>query len=354
MNKVYFPNLNGLRFLAAFSVMIYHFFGEKVLNGHFGVTLFFTLSGFLITYLLLVENGSESKILIRKFYIRRILRIWPLYFFVLALASFFYLPGYGLDKYLGVLPYYIFFIPNLAFVLNISLGYASILWSVGSEEQFYLIWPWLIKLIRNRYYLHTLLGIVLLWTFVPHVLDYVNSNYLGRIDFLTITSLFISRTGFSSMAMGAIFALLYYNRRDALRFFYNRLVQFVTISIILCFWIGGILPHVAIVDTFYSGLFAILILNLATNNDVIIGLENSILNYLGKISFGLYVFHRMAFELARFISEHMEIKINSLLIFVVGLLLTVIISSLSYYLLEKPFLKLKLARFTVVKSGNKL
>jgi peptidoglycan/LPS O-acetylase OafA/YrhL len=82
MNKVYFPNLNGLRFFAAFSVMLYHFFGEGLINGHYGVVLFFVLSGFLITYLLFEEKEKFGKIEIKKFYFRRILRIWPLYYLV--------------------------------------------------------------------------------------------------------------------------------------------------------------------------------------------------------------------------------------------------------------------------------
>lgn len=129
MSRIYYPNLNGLRFFAALSVMIYHFYGTKTLNGHFGVTLFFVLSGFLITSLLLEEKQQTETISIPKFYIRRFLRIAPLYFFIIILSSisFFYAESANTSIYKEALPYYLFFLPNLALVLKISLPYAGVL-----------------------------------------------------------------------------------------------------------------------------------------------------------------------------------------------------------------------------------
>src|SRR5262245_23508948 len=98
--KIYFPNLNGLRFIAAFLVIIHHLeqfkltfkmdnywnvpFIEPI--GRLGVVLFFVLSGFLITYLLLAEENIKGGISIKSFYVRRILRIWPLYFLIVLLG----------------------------------------------------------------------------------------------------------------------------------------------------------------------------------------------------------------------------------------------------------------------------
>src|SRR5918998_5183317 len=103
--KVYFPGLNGLRFFAAMLVVFghvellkeYHGYSNIHSNlavyelGRMGVTFFFVLSGFLISYLLFAEQKSAGTISIRKFYIRRVLRIWPLYFLIVILA-FFVLP----------------------------------------------------------------------------------------------------------------------------------------------------------------------------------------------------------------------------------------------------------------------
>src|SRR3989338_8543857 len=100
MNKVFFPNLNGLRFIAALMVIIHHIeqiksilkmdnfstFPPVFFVGKLGVILFFVLSGFLITYLLLQEKEVSNTISVRQFYIRRILRIWPLYYFIILLG----------------------------------------------------------------------------------------------------------------------------------------------------------------------------------------------------------------------------------------------------------------------------
>src|SRR6266446_4521409 len=108
--KVHFPNLTGLRFFAAMSVLIYHFYGLEVLNGHYGVILFFVLSGFLITYLLLEEHDMYGTISLRQFYIRRILRIWPLYYWAIILSFIFLFTPLGASmndgNFFKALPFY--------------------------------------------------------------------------------------------------------------------------------------------------------------------------------------------------------------------------------------------------------
>ncbi|NRB70857.1 MAG: acyltransferase, partial [Xanthomonadales bacterium] len=116
---LYFPNLNGLRFIAALMVIVYHLERLKAnmgldglwgkaafvsLFGKLGVVLFFVLSGFLITYLLLAEEKRFAKIDLTSFYLRRVLRIWPLYFFIIFLGffvlpflNFFSVPGKGVE-----------------------------------------------------------------------------------------------------------------------------------------------------------------------------------------------------------------------------------------------------------------
>ena len=194
MKKIYFPNLNGLRFFAALSVMVYHFFGINVLNGHFGVILFFVLSGFLITYLLLEELKNTDTISIKKFYVRRILRIWPLYFFILLLSTVLIFFETGIDNsYSQALPYYLFFIPNLAFVMNIGIKYAVVLWSVGAEEQFYLVWPWIIRKIKVKKLILIFLIMILFWSLAPHLIDFINYNYLSNIKSIGFFSNFLGR-----------------------------------------------------------------------------------------------------------------------------------------------------------------
>jgi len=112
--KLHFPNLNSLRFFAAAVVIIHHIeFIRNLFNipsrymnpffhevGKLGVVLFFSLSGFLITYLLLNERNTTGRISLKKFYMRRVLRIWPLYFFIVILA-FFILPNFSIFDFPG-------------------------------------------------------------------------------------------------------------------------------------------------------------------------------------------------------------------------------------------------------------
>tara|TARA_X000000950_G_C13917114_1_gene661563 strand:- start:5115 stop:6179 length:1065 start_codon:yes stop_codon:yes gene_type:complete len=353
MNKVYFPNLNGLRFFAALSVMIYHFFGENTLNGHFGVVLFFVLSGFLITYLLLEEKENKGKISISKFYLRRILRIWPIYFFILILAIVIVNYTTGLNStQIEAIPYYLFFVPNWAFVVGATIKYAGILWSVGAEEQFYLTWPWVIQKVNKKKLVYVFSLIAVIWAIFPHLLDYMNNNYFSNIESVRLVSKFMGRTGFGAMATGAIIAYLAKYYKNSLNYIFSRTFQTFVFIGTLIIWGGDFFPHIAIVDGFYSILFAILIANFGLNPDVIFSLENRVFNYLGKISFGLYVYHLIAFGAVNKIMQIMLIDLPNEVSFVVGLLITIGFSSLSYHLLEKRFLKIKARRYTVINSGS--
>ena len=153
--RFYHPELDGLRFVAFLFVFIHHISPQELfpraphplasawmlfkLTGALGVDLFFCLSAYLITMLLLIEWESRGGVSVRRFYIRRILRIWPLYFGFLALAIA--LPALGLrQEPLGVQT-----LPFLLFVGNWSSAFlgapnnvAGPLWSVSLEEQFYI------------------------------------------------------------------------------------------------------------------------------------------------------------------------------------------------------------------------
>ena len=135
---VYFPNLNGLRFFAALMVLLHHFelfksinpgtyYGKFIMGiGKLGVILFFTLSGFLITYLLLIEKRETGTVQIRNFYVRRILRIWPLYFLVVLGALYVFnsviylrIPG------ISTVVQHNFLLKNILFVLMLpNIAYA--------------------------------------------------------------------------------------------------------------------------------------------------------------------------------------------------------------------------------------
>ena len=170
---IHLTGLNGLRAMAAISVMFSHIFQKTfgdwgvtgltipVFGG--GVTLFFVISGFLITYLLLKELKITNQVDIKRFYLRRILRIWPLYYGYLFVAIIL-LFGFGLSSDIlnKNLLYYLFFSANVPFFFGNGIWIIVHYWSIGVEEQFYLFWPWLIKISKKRF-LTTAILVLILW-----------------------------------------------------------------------------------------------------------------------------------------------------------------------------------------------
>ena len=153
-NTFHLKGLNGIRAIAALSVVITHvvqgleMFGLPRMRGleiaGYGVTMFFTLSGFLITYLLLLEKEKYKDVNIKQFYIRRILRIWPLYYLylLLSLVALFIYDSQVLN---GNVIFYVLLLANVPFILGVQIPVIGHFWSLGVEEQFYLFWPWVVK-----------------------------------------------------------------------------------------------------------------------------------------------------------------------------------------------------------------
>ena len=372
--SIYFPSLNGLRFIAATLVFIHHFVNLKCVLlsgvemkssffsplGATGVTLFFVLSGFLITYLLLKEYDSSLTIDIKKFYIRRMLRIWPLYF----LTLFIYL-GYGYffneighDFFLIKLVLYLFFLPNVAYILLTSGGFPSQLWSVGSEEQFYLIYPWIMKIFRKK--------IIIIVISVPLLLIGVRFGLLSiiinqqalifkGINVFRFLFDFIDAFRIDCMLIGGLFALLLYNQHKYLKILYSKKTQIIVYAFTIILIVSGF-KILVINHTVFSILFGIIILNLASNSNSILSLENNLFNKLGKISYGLYVIHPLMLDITgnylqpSFMNTNLN-SLNILLSFCVSFGLTLALAYLSFHYFEASFLKLK-HKFSIIVSGN--
>lgn len=356
---IYFPGLNGLRFFAATAVIFYHteeykkIFGLDQFQfellkrfGKLGVTLFFVLSGFLITYLLLKEKEKFGVINLKKFYFRRLLRIWPLYFLIISLGIFVYpyvqwfeLPNYEFaHSNLSIFLYYTF-LPNIALFLSENIPFISLTWSIGVEEQFYILWPLFLIKFRTTYFsLISLLFVILIINFLG---DYVVTNELLRGIF------FIFK--FSPMLIGGIFAYLLF-RNDKLLCFLRRtevqVLSYVSLIILIIF----VYKKIYFSTELFSLLFSIVILNVSTNPKSIIKLETKLLNYLGKISFGLYVYHPVVIFSLLKISRAVNFNLNNLFLYTLVLIITILISTLSYYIYELKFLKLK-TKFQLIKSG---
>jgi peptidoglycan/LPS O-acetylase OafA/YrhL len=355
-NKVYLPGLNGLRAIAAISVLISHCIQERhqfglekasgLPVGGFSVTAFFTLSGFLITYLLLLEKKSFQRIDIKDFYLRRIFRIWPLYYFYIFLAltlSFIFLGQ--LNENIKYIWLFIFFIPNIAFNLNLYPQFLGHLWSIGVEEQFYLVWPQVFQKASNLkkkviIFILLFLGLKLCMKLIS---VYINS----KIPFSIISCM-----RFDCMAIGALLAIIYESGLTV-----KRPILLIAQVMFWVMFLGSFvseMPFFSIYgDEVFSVLTAFFILGQLNKSDCLISLESSIFNFLGGISYGIYVYHVIVIFLLKlfFVNNFQTQFPGTAFLIILVLLLTVILSFFSYRYFESYFLKIK-NKFTKLVSVN--
>jgi peptidoglycan/LPS O-acetylase OafA/YrhL len=359
---IYFPGLNGLRAIAAIAVVISHItlslkdFGlDPFIFGAFadgqpkglylagyGVTVFFVLSGFLITYLLQSEKDIQE-INVKKFYIRRILRIWPLYYLYLTLAIISIIV-FGFDLNIKSLFFYVFYAANIPFILGTSLQFVGHYWSLGVEEQFYLFWPWINKKIGS---LIPVIGVLIVCMIGIKVVVHF---YCPKSLLETI----IHVTRFHCMMIGGLGALLFKNRNVLFfKLIDNKLTQLICWAIMFLVTINKFHFASFIDNEIISFVSLFLIIGQINVKNRIVNLEINILDFFGKISYGIYVIHPL---LIFFFSK----KLNQLSIglpykyFIIYFIIigaTILIAYLSYIYIEKFFLKYK-NRYIVVKSSS--
>ena len=349
----FIPQLDSFRFFAVTLVIISHWAKNssinKLPNGFLGVTFFFVLSSFLITTNLLHFKKSiyQSELTIpkalRAFYYRRTLRIFPLYFFVLFLL---YLTAK--EVFSGNFGWYLAYVPNfLIYKTQIWPGMLSHFWSLGVEEQFYIIWPLVILFYPLEWFKYLFPGITVLSIICKFFFWLQSDTFFTYYDVLPISC-------FDAFGIGATLALFTYERSTyswmPSNLFPWMLSGAVVVSII--FFITGL--------SFLFGLTvvissALIILKSAEGFKGIVGkiLNNPVLLYLGKISYGLYVYHNFMPWLLRCLSgNEMEFPLKMAFIsfsplqhpylaFLVQFIMLIAIASVSWYVMEKPLNNLK-------------
>ncbi len=367
-NIHYFESLNGLRFIAAFLVVIHHCesirFSYKMFNlkdfslfnnGGLAVSFFFVLSGFLITYLLLKEKAITNEISVKKFYLRRILRIWPLYYMLVFIGTvalpailFFISSDIKIPySFSDVILFYIFFTP---FMVNIFYGHHFLepLWSIGVEEIFYLIWAPLIKLFRS----HALIFIVLILVLKISMITFMFLFFKNTILYQVLSFL-----KFEGMAIGALGAYLVFNSRKELSSFliFGKPFQILILVFIILrltsfkYFSDGVLSfffNTPLLSEFiFDFIFLWLILNLSLNKNHIFNLNNTILNFLGDISYGIYMYHMLIIFVVVLMFSNFLNNISgvysTILFYFITTILVLFVSYLSKVLFEDKFLKLK-------------
>ncbi|WP_022821718.1 acyltransferase family protein [Hymenobacter norwichensis] len=370
---IYFPGLNALRYFAAAAVVVCHVEEMKGINllpnhyatvyglGTLAVTFFFVLSGFLITYLLLVEKKESNTVRIKNFYVRRALRIWPLYYLIavlgllvipyisaLAIPEFSakVVPGYPVNIAL-----YALFLPNIASGLKYYVPYASQLWSVGVEEQFYLFWPWIFKYVKKP--LPFILAVIVVFVLMRMGCTYVMAHWPEQQSSWSMLYKIIDLTRIDCMAVGGIGAYLLYQETAWFRtYFINYKAELASVVLPLVL-VATSTKLGDVQHTLYAFCFLIFIINVSCKDKSFFRLEGRIWAFLGNISYSIYMYQYLAIGLVLLLFK----KVNALsftapytiLFHVLCQLLVIVIAQLSYRFLETPFLKLK-KKFMIVQS----
>lgn len=357
-HNAYMPQLDGLRAFAIFGVLVQHFHLSGFLNsaidlGRLGVILFFVLSGFLITRILLDERdngetiGASPFYLIRKFYIRRVLRIFPIYYLtILVCAAFDY--GPVKDHLIWHLIYFSNF--SSAFIDKADYSFSAHLWSLCVEEQFYLAWPFLIVFIKKKHLQSVIITMIALG-----VIYKVSGAFLQFNGVQTTRPLFGCT---DSLGIGALLAY-YWNEGEKSQ---KKLMLLKKASI----WFGlplliltqvayalstrGFHPlftdaiHLALQDFSAAMFFAYIVDKASRNSPGILGglLALPPVRYIGKISYGIYIYHFFLKGIFPQVVYSMGITyLNNWQWFVVLSTITIIIASVSWFLIEKPINNLK-------------
>ena len=363
--SVYFPNLNGLRAIGASIVMIGHVDFIKILwgvsnvqwfpiFGKIGVTLFFSLSGFLITALLFNELDATRTIRLKDFYIRRILRIWPLYYWVVLLGLVVLnripalkIPGLSAGMYSHItalsLLNVLLIIPNFT---HLYIPYSDQRWSIIVEEQFYLIQPAIVRIFRKR---STLVIVFFVLTFLSEIVT--GAIRITRLDHhlsaAVVGEIMEQLKYLGCIAVGCLASTLFYKRESRLReFIFSRPVQWLVLVAIVAMSLVSfyVMRREEGFDyRLYTALFSIVVVNGALNPRNIFRLETPVLNFLGKISYGIYMYHMMcigiAFAIVRWATAN--VVLQTILLYILSIGLTVLVSWLSFDYFESFFLKLK-------------
>lgn len=354
--SIHFRGLNGIRAFAAMAVLIAHtihkfpLFGlpeikdTSIVIASYGVTMFFTLSGFLITYLILKEKNASGGINIKNFYMRRVLRIWPLYYLYLIACLFLYY-FLSIEYNPSSVGFYVFLAANVPLIIGSTLPYAGHLWSIAVEEQFYLFWPWVCK-IKNSLFMW-LIGLLISFTVLKWLFYFISIKY--GIDWPIIT---ISTNRFGSMIAGGILGMLFYEKRKIVDYLALLWVQglcylILVLSALNIFHISSTLIDHEIITMV---TLCIIVAQIKRKN-YIVDLDAYVPDYLGRLSYGIYVYHPLVILiLSRLFSNTLPHNLfGYTIVFLSVIVTTILLAQVSYSFFESKFINMKKS-FSIIHS----
>jgi peptidoglycan/LPS O-acetylase OafA/YrhL len=371
VRKRYFENLDGLRFMLALVVFFSHAqfgaalkeicpsdvvdrFIEVFTHGYYGVSFFFVLSGFLITYLMLEEQQTTGHFSVPHFYTRRILRIWPVYYAAL-LFSFVIYPivkvqlGYTDQNPYNIF-YQAFFLANFDSIrihetglIDVAPMLVGINWSVAIEEQFYLVWPLLFLAFRGKKFI------------IAIGLTFIASCFYRSAGIAPAALYYHTLAVIADLALGAGFAYLaFYHEAEVIGFFKRiprtAIILLYTAGLLFIMYWDKLLPGFTmlivprLINTlFYS--FIILEQCYSPNSFYKFSTAKRISSF-GKYTYAFYMFHPIGIQAAiiffRYTNLTRETSFSLAMLYVlIALITTLTLATTSYHLLEKPILSLR-------------
>ncbi|HRN55157.1 MAG TPA: acyltransferase [Agriterribacter sp.] len=342
----YVPFLDGFRGYAILLVIIGHLYRDLIRVALLGVTLFFFVSGFLITKLLIVEYRKRNTIILKDFYLRRVFRLYPaLLFFLLVTIVFILLSGQRIlfpDILSGLFYFTNYYL--VYFKPVIQSGYplvSEILWSLSVEEHFYLFFPLLFMTLfsdsNNK--LLSVLGVLLILFLFSRCITFFRGSSLSEIG---KTVYYTTHNRGDSVLYGCVSALLIY-RYNAKKYMKYLNSGWLFVLSFLLLILVEIVPSYLFQNTLKYSLqgiaFSIIVPSFLFGNAekrIKKWLEGDVIVFIGKLSYSLYLFHWIAIKIIVFCIPQKGLPAN-LLIVVLSLCLALI----SYYGVERPFLSLR-------------
>ncbi|HRH33937.1 MAG TPA: acyltransferase [Catalimonadaceae bacterium] len=341
--QAYFPHLDGIRTIAVLMVVVHHWLeGDSILHygGSMGVGLFFVLSGFLITTILLrqqldFQNGSGivKWNILKTFYIRRTLRIFPIYYlYVSGLVIF------GIGSAREIWPWLYGYAYNflLFFTNNWHSGYVEHLWSLAIEEQYYLVWPALLLFCPPKYNWHLTIGFILLamgtkaGLYLQNPASQFSKFPVSQFDGFGIGSALalIWRAGmkirFAWLGFVIFWGLSFFMKMEWLHFHGKSLIG----QVFPLYFIGcGFLIYAAAegIKKPFSWFF-----------------NSPLVMYMGKISYGIYLYHLFVPDLIKYLIAFFNFpEPGETLNWVLFCLATMAICSASWHWIEQPVNRMK-------------